>query len=220
MTHPHWATHIPEYCYTYTCSGLSLCPITPGVSVLLGKRFSKWVHRLTSLFSNRGLCVKLYLLSALPRNALAWVIRKESVCEWVTEYNKAERVYKLLCMFFLIDALGFVKSIMGRRRPLPHIHSADWSLRNQAERQAVNFVLQGIVCVSTCVCNVCRICYHHNDFVWPFRLSCRPSQNGHDQNLLPSVFCLLHCQVHPSVHPSSFPLPPSLIIPCVSYILY
>ncbi|XP_043099806.1 DNA polymerase nu [Puntigrus tetrazona] len=38
---------------------------------------------------------------------------------------------------------GFVKSIMGRRRPLPHIHSTDWSLRNQAERQAVNFVLQG-----------------------------------------------------------------------------
>ncbi|XP_073691896.1 DNA polymerase nu [Garra rufa] len=38
---------------------------------------------------------------------------------------------------------GFVKSIMGRRRSLPHIHSADWSLRNQAERQAVNFVLQG-----------------------------------------------------------------------------
>ncbi|NP_001093496.1 DNA polymerase nu [Danio rerio] len=38
---------------------------------------------------------------------------------------------------------GFVRSIMGRRRFLPHIHSADWSLRNQAERQAVNFVLQG-----------------------------------------------------------------------------
>ncbi|XP_026122718.1 DNA polymerase nu isoform X2 [Carassius auratus] len=38
---------------------------------------------------------------------------------------------------------GFVKSIMGRRRSLPQIHSADWSLRNQAERQAVNFVLQG-----------------------------------------------------------------------------
>ncbi|XP_051984660.1 DNA polymerase nu [Xyrauchen texanus] len=38
---------------------------------------------------------------------------------------------------------GFVKSIMGRRRSLPHILSADWSLRNQAERQAVNFVLQG-----------------------------------------------------------------------------
>ncbi|XP_056318778.1 DNA polymerase nu [Danio aesculapii] len=38
---------------------------------------------------------------------------------------------------------GFVRSIMGRRRFLPHIHSTDWSLRNQAERQAVNFVLQG-----------------------------------------------------------------------------
>ncbi|XP_061106699.1 DNA polymerase nu [Conger conger] len=38
---------------------------------------------------------------------------------------------------------GYVVSIMGRRRPLPHIHSADWALRNQAERQAVNFVVQG-----------------------------------------------------------------------------
>ncbi|XP_065104594.1 DNA polymerase nu [Paramisgurnus dabryanus] len=38
---------------------------------------------------------------------------------------------------------GFVKSIMGRRRSLPQIRSADWSLRNQAERQAVNFMLQG-----------------------------------------------------------------------------
>ncbi|GAA6094264.1 DNA polymerase nu [Tachysurus ichikawai] len=38
---------------------------------------------------------------------------------------------------------GYVKSIMGRRRSLPHIHSADWGIRNQAERQAVNFVVQG-----------------------------------------------------------------------------
>ncbi|XP_047675713.1 DNA polymerase nu [Tachysurus fulvidraco] len=38
---------------------------------------------------------------------------------------------------------GYVKSIMGRRRSLPHIHSGDWGIRNQAERQAVNFVVQG-----------------------------------------------------------------------------
>ncbi|XP_058250136.1 DNA polymerase nu [Hemibagrus wyckioides] len=38
---------------------------------------------------------------------------------------------------------GYVKSIMGRRRSLPHIHSTDWGIRNQAERQAVNFVVQG-----------------------------------------------------------------------------
>ncbi|TRY87648.1 hypothetical protein DNTS_013604, partial [Danionella cerebrum] len=37
----------------------------------------------------------------------------------------------------------FVRSIMGRCRFLPHIHSSDWALRTQAERQAVNFVLQG-----------------------------------------------------------------------------
>ncbi|KAK3567699.1 hypothetical protein QTP86_021632 [Hemibagrus guttatus] len=38
---------------------------------------------------------------------------------------------------------GYVKSIMGRHRSLPHIHSTDWGIRNQAERQAVNFVVQG-----------------------------------------------------------------------------
>lgn len=41
--------------------------------------------------------------------------------------------------------LGYVKSIMGRRRFLPHVHSTDWGVRTQAERQAVNFVVQGTV---------------------------------------------------------------------------
>ncbi|XP_054539689.1 DNA polymerase nu [Pan troglodytes] len=38
---------------------------------------------------------------------------------------------------------GCVVSIMGRRRPLPRIHAHDQQLRAQAERQAVNFVVQG-----------------------------------------------------------------------------
>uniref|UniRef100_A0A3B5AE77 DNA polymerase nu n=1 Tax=Stegastes partitus TaxID=144197 RepID=A0A3B5AE77_9TELE len=38
---------------------------------------------------------------------------------------------------------GYVLSIMGRRRNLPNINSPDWSIRMQAERQAVNFVVQG-----------------------------------------------------------------------------
>ncbi|XP_075713185.1 DNA polymerase nu isoform X2 [Rhinoderma darwinii] len=38
---------------------------------------------------------------------------------------------------------GFVISLMGRKRPLPHIHSRNYGLRAQAERQAVNFVIQG-----------------------------------------------------------------------------
>uniref|UniRef100_A0A3P8V2N6 Polymerase (DNA directed) nu n=1 Tax=Cynoglossus semilaevis TaxID=244447 RepID=A0A3P8V2N6_CYNSE len=36
---------------------------------------------------------------------------------------------------------GYVLSIMGRRRSLPHIRSPDWATRMQAERQAVNFTL-------------------------------------------------------------------------------
>nr|XP_027796985.1 DNA polymerase nu [Marmota flaviventris] len=38
---------------------------------------------------------------------------------------------------------GYVASIMGRRRPLPRIHARDQQLRAQAERQAVNFMVQG-----------------------------------------------------------------------------
>ncbi|XP_077606644.1 DNA polymerase nu [Crocuta crocuta] len=38
---------------------------------------------------------------------------------------------------------GYVASVMGRRRPLPRVHAQDQRLRAQAERQAVNFVVQG-----------------------------------------------------------------------------
>ncbi|XP_071315801.1 uncharacterized protein [Trachinotus anak] len=38
---------------------------------------------------------------------------------------------------------GYVLSIMGRRRTLPNINSPDWGIRMQAERQAVNFMVQG-----------------------------------------------------------------------------
>ncbi|XP_066041018.1 DNA polymerase nu [Chamaea fasciata] len=38
---------------------------------------------------------------------------------------------------------GYVVSIMGRKRPLANINAQDYKLRAQAERQAVNFVVQG-----------------------------------------------------------------------------
>ncbi|XP_071609416.1 DNA polymerase nu isoform X3 [Heliangelus exortis] len=38
---------------------------------------------------------------------------------------------------------GYVVSIMGRKRPLANISAQDYKLRTQAERQAVNFVVQG-----------------------------------------------------------------------------
>ncbi|XP_051784498.1 DNA polymerase nu [Erpetoichthys calabaricus] len=40
-------------------------------------------------------------------------------------------------------AKGYVVSIMGRKRLLPYVTSQDYSIRCKAERQAVNFVLQG-----------------------------------------------------------------------------
>lgn len=38
---------------------------------------------------------------------------------------------------------GYVETIMGRRRPLPDIHSGVINLRNAAERMAINSVVQG-----------------------------------------------------------------------------
>ncbi|KAL7875743.1 hypothetical protein AOLI_G00107060 [Acnodon oligacanthus] len=54
---------------------------------------------------------------------------------------------------------GYVKSIMGRRRFLPHVHSTDWGVRNQAERQAVNFVVQGSA-ADLCKMAMIQICSH------------------------------------------------------------
>jgi DNA polymerase I len=38
---------------------------------------------------------------------------------------------------------GYVETILGRRRPIPEIHSAVFSVRNAAERVAINSVVQG-----------------------------------------------------------------------------
>lgn len=38
---------------------------------------------------------------------------------------------------------GYVSTILNRRRWLPHIKSYDFTQRSQAERQAVNFIVQG-----------------------------------------------------------------------------
>uniref|UniRef100_A0A8C7SY20 Polymerase (DNA directed) nu n=1 Tax=Oncorhynchus mykiss TaxID=8022 RepID=A0A8C7SY20_ONCMY len=66
---------------------------------------------------------------------------------------------------------GYVVSIMGRRRTLPHIHSTDWGVRMQAERQAVNFVVQGSVegtgvCVCVCVCVCVLIAQLHDELLY------------------------------------------------------
>lgn len=58
---------------------------------------------------------------------------------------------------------GYVSTILNRRRWLPHIKSCDFTQRSQAERQAVNFIVQGL-CICgynyfhwTLFCNVCKV---------------------------------------------------------------
>lgn len=54
---------------------------------------------------------------------------------------------------------GYLFSVGGRRRLFPTIHSSDVAIRAHAERQAINFVIQGIYPrLSTYVFNaVCQI---------------------------------------------------------------
>lgn len=48
-----------------------------------------------------------------------------------------------IILIFILILQGYVVSIMGRKRPLANINAQDYKLRTQAERQAVNFVVQG-----------------------------------------------------------------------------
>jgi uracil-DNA glycosylase family 4 len=40
---------------------------------------------------------------------------------------------------------GFVRTMSGRRRRLPGIHSSDWSVKSECERQAINSPVQGFI---------------------------------------------------------------------------
>ncbi|XP_072804106.1 HAUS augmin-like complex subunit 3 isoform X2 [Vicugna pacos] len=55
----------------------------------------------------------------------------------------ADREQTKKVVYSVVYGAGFVASIVGRRRPLPRIRARDRQLRAQAERQAVNFVVQG-----------------------------------------------------------------------------
>uniref|UniRef100_A0A3Q0SH24 Polymerase (DNA directed) nu n=1 Tax=Amphilophus citrinellus TaxID=61819 RepID=A0A3Q0SH24_AMPCI len=62
---------------------------------------------------------------------------------------------------------GYVLSIMGRRRTLPNINSPDWGVRMQAERQAVNFVVQGRKTDSAqCICFSQLVAQLHDELLY------------------------------------------------------
>ncbi|XP_039607655.1 DNA polymerase nu [Polypterus senegalus] len=60
-----------------------------------------------------------------------------------TQVTHQEREQAKRITYSLIYGAGYVVSIMGRKRLLPYVTSQDYSIRCKAERQAVNFVLQG-----------------------------------------------------------------------------
>ncbi|XP_035283092.1 DNA polymerase nu isoform X2 [Anguilla anguilla] len=78
---------------------------------------------------------------------------------------------------------GYVVSIMGRRRSLPNIHSADWAVRNQAERQAVNFVVQGSAA------DLCKMAMIRIFSLVSSSSSLTPSGAGSSKSLKPQPKC-------------------------------
>uniref|UniRef100_A0A8C3IMC4 DNA polymerase nu n=1 Tax=Chrysemys picta bellii TaxID=8478 RepID=A0A8C3IMC4_CHRPI len=52
---------------------------------------------------------------------------------------------------------GYVVSIMGRKRHLPNINARDYRLRTQAERQAVNFVVQRSLSFVGSAADLCKM---------------------------------------------------------------
>lgn len=42
-----------------------------------------------------------------------------------------------------VEEHGYVETLFGRRRSIPEIHSANWQLRREAERMAINMPIQG-----------------------------------------------------------------------------
>uniref|UniRef100_A0A674PDL6 DNA-directed DNA polymerase n=1 Tax=Takifugu rubripes TaxID=31033 RepID=A0A674PDL6_TAKRU len=60
-----------------------------------------------------------------------------------TEVTSEDREHAKRIVYSVVYGAGYVLSLMGRRRTLPNINVSDWAVRMQAERQAVNFVVQG-----------------------------------------------------------------------------
>ncbi|KAJ7378864.1 hypothetical protein OS493_020466 [Desmophyllum pertusum] len=65
------------------------------------------------------------------------------------QFHERERTKRIVysvnlrCCIESCHRNGYVSSILNRRRWLPHIKSYDFTQRSQAERQAVNFIVQG-----------------------------------------------------------------------------
>ncbi|XP_064274956.1 DNA polymerase nu isoform X3 [Passer domesticus] len=61
----------------------------------------------------------------------------------IEQVKHADREQAKRIVYSVVYGAGYVVSIMGRKRPLANINAQDYKLRTQAERQAVNFVVQG-----------------------------------------------------------------------------
>jgi len=92
-----------------------------------------------------------FLYGMYPKKFQTYALEKYQTVVTLDEAKEARRKYfdsypKLLDWHEKvrrrITSAGYVKSPLGRRRRLPHIHSMDNKLRQQAERQAINAPVQ------------------------------------------------------------------------------
>lgn len=142
----HTHTRVSQVQFSHCIS----VPVAPRASLCFWERDLSKCRALTHF--REGFNSKARPLSY--RNAL-WGTAAMCVCVCVhgvwrgLQKTTRDKSYVRPCVLHVHT--GYVKSIMGRRRSLPHIRSTDWAIRNQAERQAVNFVVQGSVAVK-CAC--------------------------------------------------------------------
>uniref|UniRef100_A0A8C9PWV7 DNA polymerase nu n=1 Tax=Spermophilus dauricus TaxID=99837 RepID=A0A8C9PWV7_SPEDA len=125
---------------TFTISPRTLLVSSRG-HIFLAADFSQIELRILAHLSGDPELLKLFQESerddVFSTLASQW---KDIPMEHVT-YADREQTKKVV--YSIVYGAGYVASIMGRRRPLPRIRARDQQLRAQAERQAVNFMVQG-----------------------------------------------------------------------------
>uniref|UniRef100_A0A8C3IQQ5 DNA polymerase nu n=1 Tax=Chrysemys picta bellii TaxID=8478 RepID=A0A8C3IQQ5_CHRPI len=73
------------------------------------------------------------------------------------QVKHADREQAKRVVYSIVYGAGYVVSIMGRKRHLPNINARDYRLRTQAERQAVNFVVQRSLSFVGSAADLCKM---------------------------------------------------------------
>jgi hypothetical protein len=86
-----------------------------------------------------------------------WTCEAPSKCSSVSSVQSWSYIFSDVCPVLhtfrqqVVDECqkqGYLRTIGGRRRLFPNIYSSDLVIRSHTERQAINFVIQGMQCTA------------------------------------------------------------------------